>query len=130
MLVLITRCCICSQYTLCCRKHWEDMSGKVHSFSPGSQAGVVQDSILRGARTLYGTLFSRVGDGDAKWNAKGDKGGGKGSNKHGNKSTGKRKLEEAAKGGGKRKQVDLSTVQCYKCREFGHLAYACPKKNT
>ena len=46
------------------RKHWEDMSGKVHTFDVQLHAGILQEDILRRARALHDTLFghgSRTG---------------------------------------------------------------------
>ena len=115
------------------------MSGKQHSFRPGSEVDSVQDGALRNAKKLYKALFGNGGSGQnqnqagaAKGKAKGD-GGAKGESpphhtspctRHPFGAPGwsnnynKRKREDWEKGGGKG-QTDLSQVNflCASCLE-------------
>ena len=40
-----------------CRRAWEDKSGKLHTFSPGVEAGATTDASLREAKSAYDLAF-------------------------------------------------------------------------
>ena len=51
--------CFASAVHMClvCRKEWEELSAKKHSFKVGTQVGEIQDRAMRRAVSLHDTLL-------------------------------------------------------------------------
>ena len=54
--------CVVSAVHMClvCRKEWEELSAKKHSFKVGTQVGEIQDRAMRRAVSLHDTLLGNT----------------------------------------------------------------------